>query len=67
MKSYEDAILNRQEAENDDCKNCKFASVGKCNNQCEKVHRVYNPTILQFCNKNHWQNCKSVVYYNHKI
>lgn len=53
MRSYEDVILNRQEIENDDCKNCKFASVGKCNNQCEKVHRVYNPIILQFCNKNH--------------
>lgn len=53
MRSYEDAILNRQEIENDDCKNCKFASVEKCNNQCEKVHRVYNPIILQFCNKNH--------------
>ncbi len=53
MRSYEDVILDRQEIENDDCKNCEFASVGKCKNQCEKRHTVYNPVILQFYNKNH--------------
>lgn len=52
MRSYEDAILNRQEIENDDCKNCKFVGV-KCKNQCEKIYTVYNPIILQFYNKNH--------------
>ena len=46
MLSYEDAILDGQECESDQCRGCEFASVELCKNQCMEVEKVYNPNLI---------------------
>lgn len=46
MKSWEDAILDRQESEAEMCKGCKYAGVN-CNNQCEEIHEIANPNLAK--------------------
>lgn len=41
--SYEDAILNRQESETDECKTCEF--LGVCTGQCNEVKEIWNPNL----------------------
>lgn len=43
MKSWEDAILDRQESETDECKECEYKQ--RCKNQCNEVHVVYNQNL----------------------
>lgn len=43
---YEDAILDKQEQEYDECKGCKFASVELCKNQCTQITEHFNPAIM---------------------
>lgn len=45
MKSYEDAILDYQESEKDECTMCEFADTEKCKNQCMEIHSAYNPNL----------------------
>lgn len=45
MKSYEDAILDYQESEKDECAACEFADAEKCKNQCMEIHSAYNPNL----------------------
>ena len=45
MKSYEDAILECQESEREDCATCEFACAEKCKNQCMEIHVTYNPNL----------------------
>lgn len=45
MKNYEDAILNNQESEIDECSKCEFAGKDKCRNQCMQIHSTYNPNL----------------------
>lgn len=45
MKSYEDAILDYQESEKDECAACKFADAEKCKNQCIEIRSTYNPNL----------------------
>lgn len=44
-ESYEDAILDSQERESDDCCGCLYASIEKCRNQCLEVREIWNPCI----------------------
>lgn len=41
--SYEDAILEMQESEADDCAGCLCKA--NCRNQCEEVELHWNPVI----------------------
>lgn len=45
MESYEDAILERQESESDNCAGCEFVGAEKCHNQCMETQCVYNPNL----------------------
>lgn len=42
---YEEMILSRQESEADECKDCEFASPGKCKNQCMKLQKTFNLSL----------------------
>lgn len=41
--SYEDAILESQESEVDDCVGCFYKE--NCRNQCERIQLHWNPMI----------------------
>lgn len=43
MKSYEDAILECQESERDDCATCECKQ--NCKNQCMGIYVTYNPNL----------------------
>lgn len=43
MRSWEDAIFDRQESETDECKDCEYKH--RCKDQCNEVHVVYNPNL----------------------
>lgn len=42
---YESLILNRQDSEADDCRNCPYASIELCRNQCEETREIVNPLL----------------------
>ena len=46
IRNNDDAILDRQECESDQCRGCEFASVELCKNQCMEVEKVYNPNLI---------------------
>ena len=43
--SYEDAILERQEIEHDECATCPHKGIGTCKNQCMEITEVNNAYI----------------------
>lgn len=45
MIDYEYAILQAQESEVDDCRDCPYAGVKTCNNQCLEVVEIHNPYL----------------------
>lgn len=45
MYDYEDAILDRQESEGEDCSHCPYKGE-KCKNQCLEIKEVYNPFLF---------------------
>lgn len=38
---YEDLILEMQESEADDCANCQYKGIGRCQNQCMEIVSKY--------------------------
>ena len=44
MFDYEEMILECQESEEDECKNCPYKKE-KCKNQCMKIQTIYNPVL----------------------
>ena len=42
-RDYEDAILDRQEFDADECANCVYKY--SCRNQCEEIEEHYNPNL----------------------
>lgn len=53
MRDYEDAILDRQESEADQCAGCPYKG-RQCNNQCEETQVTYNPYILAALGGKKW-------------
>lgn len=43
--TIEDAILDRQESEEDECKNCPYKGIDNCRNQCMEIIETYNPNL----------------------
>lgn len=44
---YEKLILERQESESDDCKNCPYKE--NCKNQCERItEKYFNWEVLRY-------------------
>lgn len=50
MRDWEDAILNRQESEADDCYNCPYKGI-ECDNSCETESVVINPIVAHWLGK----------------
>lgn len=42
--SYEDAILNTQDSQSDECHDCEFKGTA-CHNQCMELKPIYNPNL----------------------
>lgn len=43
MESYEDAILEYQENNCDECRICEYKR--NCRSQCMETHEIYNPVF----------------------
>lgn len=43
MRSWEDAILERQESDAEDCSKCDYK--WECKNQCMEIQKIYNPNL----------------------
>ena len=50
MNDYENAILEQQESDSDDCATCEY----KCNccSQCMEITEIYNPNLHWFIGSN---------------
>lgn len=55
MEDWEDAILERQESEADECKTCPYKG-DKCRNQCMETKNIYNPNLKN--NGLYWEENK---------
>lgn len=50
MKDWEDAILDMQESEEDECSTCEYRGE-RCRNQCSRIDVRYNPFLPRLINK----------------
>lgn len=42
--SYEDAILEAQDSQSDECHDCEYKG-SACRNQCMELKTIYNPNL----------------------